>query len=149
MKPVSLNKKISIGGLHLLQSLLFLGIGTLQRFTHFRPMLMRHLYTRKVEYTEVYFSNGLLLFQSIFLVLLFLGLLCLLLRKRKSIKGLLLLEGLIFTVLPLVSLVFIHLDYFKELITYPYWIFAGYLLLIFQGLIQLILQKKRLSASGH
>lgn len=142
MKPVSLNKKIILGGIHFLQSLLLVGVGILQHFTRYRPMLMRHLYTRNIQYTEAYFSNGLLLFQTLFLSLLFIGSLWLLQRTWKINGRFVRWERFGFTIAVLFPLLFIHLEYFKALTTYPYWVFAGYFILVLQGSVQLILKHR-------
>jgi len=135
LKPVSLSKKIGISGIHVLQILLLTAVGMLQRYTRLRPMLMRHLYTRNLEYSEAFFTDGLRLVQSGILLFIGIGVLWILVRRREELRSLTRVEGIILPLLCLLIISFVNLAYFQGLITYSYWIFAGYLLLSLQGVV--------------
>ena len=131
--------------LNFLQLLLFSSILVLEKLTEIYPLVMRHIYTKNIEFEKTFMSyfgmniQKILIIFALFLVLIYWTRLRL---KEKSItknKNLNL-----FVVYLFITIIIQNSDYFKNFLSFGYLLITIYIILFIQ-LINVYIEKRRRS----
>lgn len=147
MKIKSITKLLFYKLIFLIEISIIVGVFIINHLTTTKGGVMRHIYSKRLEYEQTIYSKDLLEKQSISAILfavLFTILLIYAIKNHKSILlKLELIAGIAISLsLPLV----INFDFFINMMSYPYFIMACEIVILIQFLIVIILLWKEFSS---
>lgn len=135
LKQINRKKIFLITVIHMVQIFMVVGLQVLQNLTHYRPMLMRYVYTQKNVFAEWVWTQPLLIIYSLCLLTVIFIYRKRILKNRKPLNWLIVIETFIGGLMIVFTLIAVNTSYFFHYLTYYYWIIGSLLLLMLQGAI--------------
>lgn len=124
---------LTLGLNHILQLSTIFGLGYLQLLTKSKALVMRHIFQRRLEFESHFLSNYGIIIQSTIIIVLTISVAYYLYYIMKNQETFLLrVEVALSILIKILGLLVIHLSFFKNLLSYGYFIMGFYLVLIIQ-----------------
>ncbi len=127
----------------LIEIAILVSVFILNHLTATKGGIMKHIYSRRIQYEQGIYSKDLLLKQSVIAILfavIFAGLLIYTIRNHKNL--LLKMELIISILVSLFIPIVINSEFFIDMLSYPYFIMVSEIILLIQIMMVIFLAKK-------